>query len=137
MLSPESVHGLAFQIAFTCSRTMASVCPKRTRNNSMASSLRQSLASPPSQPELHRINLAASTRTSKRRPTPSDYGHTPKSGPKTLGIRAPYPKAQASSVPGDFPSHLPCCYCGGRGRWIWLNNRTMDDKDRILARASR
>ncbi|KRY38767.1 hypothetical protein T01_15766 [Trichinella spiralis] len=36
MLSLESLHGLAFQIAFTCSRTMKSVRPKRTCNNSMA-----------------------------------------------------------------------------------------------------
>ncbi|KRY15618.1 hypothetical protein T12_10123 [Trichinella patagoniensis] len=44
----------------------------------------------------------ASTRTSKRRPSPSDYGHTPESGPRTLGIRAPYQKILASSVPEPF-----------------------------------
>ncbi|KRX37585.1 hypothetical protein T05_6937 [Trichinella murrelli] len=76
------------------------------------------------QPELHRLNSTASTRTSKRRPSPSDYGHTPESGPRTLGIRAPYPQTLASSVPGAFPSPLACCYCDGRGRGIWLNNRT-------------
>ncbi|KRX50498.1 hypothetical protein T09_8349 [Trichinella sp. T9] len=36
MQAPESLHGLAFQIAFTCSRTMTSVRPKRYYNNSMA-----------------------------------------------------------------------------------------------------
>ncbi|KRY26826.1 hypothetical protein T01_5400 [Trichinella spiralis] len=83
-----------------------------------------SLVSSLPQPELHRINSTASTRTSKRRPSPSDYGHTPESGPRTLGIRALYPKTLASSVPGAFPSPLACCYCDGRGRWIWLNNQT-------------
>ncbi|KRZ54791.1 hypothetical protein T02_3769 [Trichinella nativa] len=87
-------------------------------------SLRQSLVSSLPQPELHRLNSTASMRTSKRRPSPSDYGHTPESGPRTLGIRAPYPQTLASSVPGAFPSPLACCYCDGRGRWIWLNNRT-------------
>ncbi|KRY60014.1 hypothetical protein T03_1521, partial [Trichinella britovi] len=74
------------------------------------------LASLLPQPELHRINSTASTRTSKRRPNPSDYEHTPESGPRTLGIRAHYQKLLASSVPGAFPSPLAWCYRGGRGR---------------------
>ncbi|KRY26131.1 hypothetical protein T01_5216 [Trichinella spiralis] len=69
------------------------------------------------QPELHRINWTASTRTSRRRPNPSDYGHIPESGPRTLGIRALHPKTLASSVPGAFPLHLSCCHCGGQDRW--------------------
>ncbi|XP_003368164.1 conserved hypothetical protein [Trichinella spiralis] len=68
-------------------------------------------------PELHRINWTASTRTSRRRPNPSDYGHIPESGPRTLGIRALHPKTLASSVPGAFPLHLSCCHCGGQDRW--------------------
>ncbi|KRY38469.1 hypothetical protein T01_10437 [Trichinella spiralis] len=76
-----------------------------------------SVASLQPQPELHRINWTASTRTSRRRPNPSDYGHIPESGPRTLGIRALHPKTLASSVPGAFPLHLSCCHCGGQDRW--------------------
>ncbi|KRX13583.1 hypothetical protein T07_1619 [Trichinella nelsoni] len=70
------------------------------------------------QPELHGINWTASTRTSRLRPNPSDYGHIPESGPRMLGIRALYPKTLASSVPGAFPLHSSCCYSGGQDRWI-------------------
>ncbi|KRZ75047.1 hypothetical protein T10_1028 [Trichinella papuae] len=85
---------------------------------------RQSLAFPLPPPELHQTDLTASMRTLKCRPSQSDYGHCPENDPRTLGSRSPCPKTPASSVRGAFRSPLACCYCGGRGRWIWLNHRT-------------
>ncbi|KRZ06877.1 hypothetical protein T11_8941 [Trichinella zimbabwensis] len=58
----------------------------------------QSLAFPLPPPELHQTDLTASMRTLKRRPSQSDYGHSPENDPRTLGSRVPCPKTPASSV---------------------------------------